>query len=78
MQEEADLDVFFAVANLLPKHLREQHQVVVMYPDQIPIFDLFRDGLCEQTIRFLVCIPGGLIERNLSGVVMEQRPKNGI
>ena len=31
MQEEADLDVFFAVANLLPEHLREQHQVVVVY-----------------------------------------------
>lgn len=49
-----------------------------MYPDQIPIFDFLRDRLCEQTIRFLICIPGGLIERDLPGVVMEQRPKDGI
>lgn len=47
VKEEPDLNVLLAVPNLLPKHLWEQHQVVVMDPYQIPIFDFFRDGLCK-------------------------------
>lgn len=47
MKEEPDLDVLLAVSNLLPKHLREQHQVIVMNPNQIPVFNFFRDSLCK-------------------------------
>lgn len=39
VQEEPDLDVLLAVADLLAQHLRQQHEVVVMHPDQIAILD---------------------------------------
>ena len=47
MKEEPDLDILLAVSNLLPKHLREQHQVIVMNPNQISVFNFFRDSLCK-------------------------------
>lgn len=47
MEEEPDFDVLLAVSNLLPKHLRKEHQVVVVYPNQIPIFDLLCDSFGE-------------------------------
>ena len=33
VQEETNLDVLLAVANLLAQHLREQHKMVIVHPD---------------------------------------------
>jgi phenylpyruvate tautomerase PptA (4-oxalocrotonate tautomerase family) len=71
MQEEANFDILFAVTDLLAKHLRKQHQVVVVNPDQVSILHFLADGLCEQTIGFFVGLPGRLVEGDFTGVVME-------
>lgn len=47
MEEEPDFDVLLTVPNLLPKHFRKEHQVVVVYPNQIPVFDFLRDSFGE-------------------------------
>lgn len=71
MQEKADLDILLAVTDLLAQHLRQQHQMVVMHPDQITVLNLLGDSLCEKTVRFFVCLPGGLVEGDFTGVVVE-------
>lgn len=58
VKEEANLDVLLAVADLFTQHFREQHEMVVVDPDQIPILDFFGDGLGEKPIGFLVGLPG--------------------
>jgi len=42
-----------------------------MHPNQVAILDFLGDRLGEQAIRFLVGFPGGLIEGDLTGVVVE-------
>jgi uncharacterized membrane-anchored protein len=44
MKEEADLDVVFALADFLAQHLREQHEMVIVDPDQIAVLDFSRDS----------------------------------
>lgn len=78
VQEEPDLDVLLAVTDLLTQHLREQHKMVVVDPNQISILDFLGDGFGEQSVGFLVSLPSRLIEGNFTGVVVEQRPENGI
>ena len=78
MQEEADLDVLLAVANLLAEHLRQQHQVIVVHPDQISILHFLGNGLGEEAVRFFIRLPGRLVERNFAWVVVEERPEDGI
>lgn len=85
VQKEADLDVldwllaFARVAvDLLSKQLGQQHQVVVLDPDQIAIADNLRDGLGEESVGLLVCAPVLLVERDLTRVVVEQWPENAI
>lgn len=78
VQEEADLHILSARANLLAEHLRQQHQVVVVDPDEVSVLYLLGDGLGEETVRFLVGFPGGLVERDLAGVVVKERPQDGI
>jgi hypothetical protein len=58
MQEESDLDVLLTISNLLAKHFREEHEVIIMNPDQISILDFFRNGFGKKAVRFLVCLPG--------------------
>lgn len=78
VQEEANLDILLTVANLLAQHLGQQHEVIIMHPDQITVLDLLRNRLGEQPIRLLVCFPCGLVECDLTGVVVEQRPEDGV
>jgi hypothetical protein len=58
MEEESDLDVFLAISNLLAEHFRKKHEVIIMNPDQVSIFDFFRNGFGKKAVRFLVCLPG--------------------
>lgn len=71
VQEESDLDILLAVTDLLAQHLRQQHQMVIVDPDQIAVLDFLCNGLGEKTVRLLVCLPGGLIKSNLTRVVVE-------
>lgn len=74
VQEEANLDVLLGVAKLFSQHRRHEHQVVIVYPDHVVILYVLGDSLCEQTVGFGVCIPSGLVEGDLTGVVVEERP----
>lgn len=78
VQEEADLDILLAITNLLTQHFRQQHEMVVMHPDQIAVLDFLRDGLCEKAICLLVSFPGRFVKGDFTGVVVEQRPENGV
>ena len=71
VQEESDLDILLTVADLLTQHLRQQHQMVVVDPDQIAVLDFLCNSLGEKTVCLLVCLPGGLVKSNLTGVVVE-------
>lgn len=52
--------------------------MVVVDPDQVTILHFTCNGLCEEAVRILVCIPCGLVECDFTGVVMKKWPKNGI
>jgi len=78
MQEKSNLDVFLRGANLLSQHFWQQHQVVIMHPDQIVILYVLGHCFREETIDFLVCSPCRLVERNLTGVVVEEGPEDRI
>lgn len=78
MEEEADLDILLAIADLLTQHLREEHQVIIMHPDQVAILNFLRNRFGEKTVGLLVCFPGGLVKGNLTGMVMEEGPENGV
>lgn len=54
VQEKADLDVFLCVSNLLAEHLRQEHQVVVVYPDQVTVLHILDDFLSEQAVHLAV------------------------
>lgn len=78
MEEEADLDILLCGANFLPQHLWQEHKMVIMDPYQIAISYIFCHCLREKTVNVLVCSPCRLIERNFSGVVVEEGPEDGI
>ena len=78
MEEEADLDVLLGVAELLTQHGRHEHKVVVVDPDHIVVLDIFCNSLCEEAIGLCVSLPCGLVEGDLTRVVMEKRPHDGI
>jgi hypothetical protein len=84
VQEETNLDVFdrlirgTLVVDLLTQQPGEKHQMVILHPDQIAVAYNFCDGLGKQAVGLLVCAPILLIERDLTGVVMEQGPENAI
>lgn len=71
MQEEPNFDVLFAITNLFSQHLRKQHEVVVVDPDQISILDFFRNGFGKESVGLLVSLPGRLVERDFTRVVVE-------
>jgi hypothetical protein len=78
VKEKANLDVLLGLANLLAQHLRHEHEVVVVDPHHVVILHILCDRLCEQAVGLAVCLPCGLVEGNLTGVVVEQRPHDGI
>ena len=81
MQEEAELDVARWVVKFLElfaQHSRHEHKVVVVNPDKVVILDVLRDLLGKDTVGLAIRIPGRFVEGDLAGVVMEQRPENGV
>jgi len=78
MEEEANLDILFRFTDLLTEHLREEHQMVVMNPNKVTILHVLDNGLGEEAVDFLICGPGGLVECDLTRVVMEKRPEDRV
>lgn len=78
MKEKANFDVLFRVANFFAEHLREEHQVVIMDPDEIAVLNVLDDGFGEKTVDFLVGGPGGLVKGDLTRMVVEKRPKDRV
>lgn len=78
VKEEADLDVLLGVTNLLAQHGRHEHQVVVVDPDHIVVLDVLCNSLREQAVGLGVSFPGRLVKGDLSGVVVEKRPHDGV
>lgn len=74
VQEEAELDVLLGRANLLAEHGRQEHQVVIVDPDEIVVLHVCGNSLGEEAVGLGVCIPGRLVEGDLTRVVMEKRP----
>ena len=74
VQEEANLDILLGIAELLAQHGGHEHQVVVVHPDHVVVLYVLCDGLCEQAVCLGVGVPSGLVEGNLTGVVVEERP----
>ena len=71
MKEKTDLDVGFGISNLFPEHGRQEHQMIVVNPDQIAVFYIFCDSFSEEAVRFSVCVPSGFIKGYFAGMVME-------
>lgn len=84
VQEEANLDVLdrlirgTPVVDLLTQQSGEKHQMVILHPDQIAVAYNLCDSLGKQAVGLLVCAPILLIERDLTGVVVEQGPENAM
>jgi hypothetical protein len=54
--------------------LREEHEVVVVDPDEITVLYVLDDRLGKEVVYFLVCGPGGLVKGDFAGMVVEERP----
>jgi hypothetical protein len=78
VEEEADLDIFLRVPELLAQHGGHEHEVVVVDPDHVVILYVLGNCLCEQAVGLRVGVPCGLVEGDLTRVVMEQRPHDGV
>lgn len=75
MQKEADFDILLPERlKLVAQHFREEHQVVVMYPDQIPILRLLSNSVRKLGVYRLVGIPRLLIKDYLPRMIVQERP----
>jgi hypothetical protein len=74
VQEETNLDLFVRLCDFLTEHLREEHEVVVVDPDEITVLYVLDDRLGKEVVYFLVCGPGGLVKGDFAGMVVEERP----
>ena len=57
MQREVNRTRLARFDQSLANEPREQHEVVVMDPDQRTLSDFFDNGICEDFVDFLVCAP---------------------
>jgi len=78
VEEESKLDVAFRVANLLSEHCWEQHQVVVMDPDEVIVLYVLCDCLGKETVGFAIGVPRRFIKGDLTRMVVEKRPENRV
>ena len=52
--------------------------MVVVDPNKVTVLNIFDNGLVEEAVDFLICGPGGLVECDLTRVVMEKRPEDRV
>lgn len=80
MQKEANLNVLHwflrdpLLLDLLSEQFWQQHQVIVLDPDQIAVTHNLGDGLGKQCVGLLVCAPVFFVERDFAGMVVEEWP----
>ena len=70
MQREVNRTRLVRFDQSLANKPREQHEVVVMDPDQRTLGDFFDNGICEDFVDFLVCAPWCVLE-DLPGLVVK-------
>lgn len=63
---------------LFPEHLRQNHQVVIVDPDQVAFPSFVGDRPSEQAVSLAVGTPGTFIKYNFTRMVVQQGPQNGI
>jgi hypothetical protein len=78
VEEEANLDILLGFANLLTQHLWHEHEVLVVHPHHVVVLYILCDSFCKQTVGFHIAVPCRLVEGDLTGVVVEERPHDGI
>lgn len=79
VQEPPDLDVLQVLfLDLDPQHLRDQHQMVVVHPDQVVVVHDLGNLVGERLVGLVVRQPRILVEIDLARVVMEQRPQDRV
>lgn len=79
--DASDLRLVLAVRLLVDeaaKKHRQKHEVVVLDPDHVARLELGTDGLGEAEVGLAVGVPVCLLEVHLAGVVVEERPENGV
>jgi len=76
MKEESDFNVLFiSFGDLFAEETGKGHEMVILDPDEIVVFDDIGDSLCERHVCFTVCIPNFFVKVGFPGMVMEQWPE---
>jgi hypothetical protein len=78
VEEKADADVLLGRSNLFAKHLRQEHQVVVVDPNEVIVLDVLEHRLGELTVHFLVRSPGRLVEGDFAGMIVKEWPEDRV
>ena len=78
MQEPANGDVDVHLLSSLSQHEWEEHEVIVVHPDVITVFEVRHYRVCEDLVRFAVCQHGVVVEGDLVELVVKQRPDGGV
>lgn len=77
MQREANRTLPAHLLQSLPDEPREQHEVIVVDPDQRVLGDFVDNGVCEDLVDSLVGTPRGIFEDH-PGLVVQNWPENGV
>lgn len=64
MQGEANCACFSSLLESIAEQLGQQHEVIIVNPDQGPSFSCLRNGIREQLVDSLVCLPRAIIENH--------------
>jgi len=71
VEKVADLDVFARFFKLLAEELRKKHEVVIVDPDQVAFPNVLQNGVGEEAVDQLVCLPIIFVKHDVAGMVME-------
>lgn len=78
MEEKANFYISFLMADFLSQHLRQKHEMIVVYPDQVSVVDMRSNGACKLLVSLSVRFPIFLDECDFAWVIVEERPQNGV
>lgn len=76
VEEPADFHIDLLDVGQVTKHSREEHQVVVMDPDNVASLQLLDEAVGKQLVDLLVGGPDGFIKSRLTRMIVEQRPQD--
>lgn len=78
MQEETNLYVFPRIPDLSSQHGRQEHEVVVVHPNHVSVLNVRSHCFGKEQIGLIECIVCLFVKGDLSRVVVEERPEDGI